>query len=119
MDAWWVGGRTRCDSPIRRYRDRPFRGQDKDPNIEVLAAWADERYFDISQARFLIEVPRAIRLIVAHEWGTTPDVVSTWTWQQFIDALQWVAERRYGKAWRSQERTKRAQSDRSHAALKD
>lgn len=59
-----------------------------------------------------------MKLIVAHEWHTTPEVVESWDYQTFLDALQWVAELRYGKAVRHVNRSENAKSARAHATLK-
>lgn len=63
-------------------------------------------------------MPRAVKIIVAHEWHTTVDVVESWDSQTFFDSLQWVAELRYGKAVRHVNRAEDAKSARAHAALK-
>lgn len=59
-----------------------------------------------------------MKIIVAHEWHTTVDVVERWDYQTFLDALQWVAELRFGKAVRHVNRSEDAKSRRAHAALK-
>jgi hypothetical protein len=59
-----------------------------------------------------------VKIIVAHEWHTTVDVVESWDFQTFLDAIQWVAELRYGKAVRHANRADDAKAARAHAALK-
>lgn len=58
-----------------------------------------------------------MKIIVAHEWHTTPDVIEGWDFQTFLDALQWVAELRYGKAVRQVRRQEDAKVAKSRAAL--
>ena len=41
-----------------------------------------------------------MKTIVAWEWKTTTDVVESWSFQTFLDNLEWVAQRRYGSAVR-------------------
>lgn len=59
-----------------------------------------------------------MKIIVAHEWHTTVDVVERWDFQTFLDAIQWVAELRYGSVIRGADRAEANKAAQGHAALK-
>lgn len=56
--------------------------------------------------------------IVAYEWHTTVDVVESWSFPAFLDAVRWVAEMRYGKAKREEADAEESQVQRSLAQMR-